>query len=591
MKPKATALRGFAIARRFAPELVEHRSRFARIAVLALSLAALQLLRPWPIQWVFDGALVPTGESRWSARAVIWIGASTTLAIAVVYALVQYIRNIDLADLEHRVTRGLRYRIFAHLTRLSPLYHSRQKSGDLLVRLMGDVPMVTTMIVESPIELFARAVIVIGTIIVMAILDPLLTITVLGVVPPLVLVVRWVSGHIRVAVRKQRKKEGALADYLHEAIAATETVQSLGGSQQVVRKFARGNRRSARAGLKARRLVERLSGSVESLLGCVTAGVLALGSLRVVDGRLTPGELLVFLSYTRALVKPMRAASKHATRIAKGTACGERILAILDENGFVRSKPDAQPTPTDPTRLTFDDVSFAYPDGTTALDSFAVEFRRGELSALVGRSGAGKSTAALLALRLFDPDSGNIRLDGLSLDEFDLESLRDRVGLALQQTTFFGASIRENLLLGRPDASDEEITEALRASGSEAFVAQQPGGIDAVLGAAGRGLSGGESSRLALARTLLRQTPILILDEPFAGLDRKAVLHVAETLHGLAHDRIVIVIAHDFERLDVYDHVVFMEHGRAKDSGSHAELLARLPKYAETVRTRTEVVS
>jgi len=579
---------GFATARRFAPGLVEHRGRLVWIGVLSLALAALQILRPWPIQWVFDRALVPVLETELSPRAIVWTGVGAALAIAVLHALIQYFRDVDLAGVSHQFTRGLRHRIFSHLTRLSPRYHAKQKSGDLLMRLMGDAPMVTTMVVDSTVELATRLVLVIGSLAVMFFMDPLLTVSVLAAAPVIWLVVRWISGSIHVAVRKQRRKEGDLADYLHEAITATETIQSLDGAAHVVRKFARGNRRSARAGLKAKRLAARLSASVESLLGIALGSALALGSLRVLDGRLTAGELLVFLSYVRGLLKPVRAVSKHAARIAKGTACGERILAVLDADELVASPDQPVQAPAHPEELVFRGVHFAYEGDVPALDGFDACFRKGELSALVGRSGVGKSTAAALAARLYDPDRGAVMLDGVALDQMDLSAVRAAVGLSLQRFDFFGESLRENLLVGRPEANDEELWAALEEAGAVEFVEQFPEGLDARLGSHGVGLSGGQLSRLSLARTLLRRSSVLIVDEPFAGLDAVAARHVAEVLQRHARERIVVVIAHDFEQLEVYGKIVFMEAGRNRAEGRHAELSKDVPSYREVVRSSVE---
>jgi len=422
----------------------------------------------------------------------------------------------------------------------------------------------------------------------------------------LLLLVRLVSGKIRTAVRKAREKEGDLADYLHEAIAATETIQSLGGGEQVVRRFARNNRSSARADAKAGRLSARLSGLVESTLGLTAALVLVLAAYRVLgatelarasgvpnadpaDYGMTVGTFMVFFSYVRSLLKPLRTTSKNAARVSKGTACAERILAVLDATDMVQSAPGAAPAPEAPGELAFVDVSYSYKEGVPALDGFTADFRRGQLSALVGRSGAGKSTIAALSLRLFDPTRGEVLLDGRPLRELELESLRGRMGLAQQRTVFFGESLRENMLLGLPGASDEEVWAALQQAGAAEFVASLPEQLDTRLGSNGVGLSGGQQSRLSLARTLLRRAPVLIVDEPFAGLDLAAAKRVADTLQRLARERILVVIAHDLERLDAYDHIVFLDAGRKVAEGRHEELLRDVPLYREVVRTSAGV--
>jgi len=438
--------------------------------------------------------------------------------------------------------------------------------------------------VDSSLLLITRSVLIVGTLAVMLRVDATLTAALMVLLPVFLLITRLLSGRITIAVRKQRRKEGQLADYLHEVISATPVIQSLGRSDDAVRQFARSNRTSARAGLKAARLSARLAASVESLLGLTTAAALLLGSFRVLSGHLTPGELILFLSYVRSLLKPVRSASRHTEKIARGVACSERILSILDAPIAIVSRGGALAAPSVPGELVFDNVSYRYPDGVQALDGFSAEFRRDELVGLFGESGAGKSTVAMLALRLQDPTQGVVRMDGVDLREFELESLRARVGMCMQDSVLFGESIRENLLLGKPDASDEELYTACQLAATGELIERLPEGLDTQLGTAGVGLSGGERRRLCLARALLRKAPILIVDEPFAGLDRAAVAHVRGTLRDLARGRIVIVIAHDLDQLDAFDRIVFMSGGRVLDSGTHAELALRSSEYRHVVR-------
>jgi ATP-binding cassette subfamily B protein len=602
---------GYRVASRFFVDLGGYRWQILAIFALAMALAGFEVLRPWTIQWVIDYAFqgkameLGFGTSpglRLAPVHVVWLSGATLIATSVGTAFLGYFKEVLLSTTSSGVTRAMRFRIFSHMTRLSPGFHARHKSGDLLVRLMGDASMVTGMLVDTALDFAQRSLVVGATITIMLLKDWQLTLAMGASIPILVVSVRLISGRIRTAVRKAREKEGDLADYLHEAIAATETIQSLGGGEQVVRRFARSNRRSARADAKAGRLAARLSGLVESTLGTTAAIVMVFAAFRVLrandlaassgvpgadpaDYGMTIGTFTVFFTYVRSLLKPLRATSKNAARFSKGTACGERILAVLDATDMVQSVPGAPPPPEAPAALEFRDVRYSYQPGVDALAGFTAAFRRGELSALVGRSGAGKSTIAALALRLFDPDAGEVRLDGRPLKDYDLSALRGRMGLAQQRTVFFGESIRENLLLGAPEASDEEIWAALEQAGAAAFVRGLPDELEARLGSNGVGLSGGQQSRLSLARTLLRRAPVLIVDEPFAGLDLAAAKRVAETLKRLAAERILVVIAHDLERLDDYDHIVFVEGGRMIAEGRHLELLRDVPLYREVVRT------
>lgn len=553
--------RAYRVARRFSGELRAEQRRLFGAVVLLLGVVALELLRPWPLQWLIDHVLLDSADMRSEARAV-WIAAGVMLGILVGRALLDYAATLLVTSIGHGVARAIRLRVFKHLVDLSPAFHARHKSGDLIVRLMGDVPMVKDMLVDGSVQLFVRIAQVVGTVAVMTALDARLTLIALGPVPVILVVVRFLSERLRVATKKQRRKEGELADYLHEAVSATTLVQSLGRERHVVRRFARSNRKTARAGLKAARAAAGLGASVEALLGLGFAAALAFGSLRVLDGALTTGELVAFLSLLRSLSKPVRSAGKNQARIAKGTACGERLLGVLDEAVELRRVPGRRAAPEAPRELAFERVSFRYPDGGKALDGLDVVFRRGELTALVGPNGAGKSTLAALALRIHDPRDGRVTLDGVGLPEYDLDGLRERFGLAMQQNVLFGESVAENLLLGRPEASEEELWGALEAAGVADVVRGMPEGLDTTLGAAGVGLSGGQARRVCLARALLRGAPILIVDEPLSGLDSAAATAVAATLRAYSRERIVIVITHELERLGEFDRVVRIERGR-----------------------------
>lgn len=579
------------IYRRFWPELRPHRAALGLVLAASALVAGLQVLQPWPIQWIFDNALAPDGPRPRPWSWYVWLGAGAYVAILLAHAALELVARLTTATVGHYVARNLRYRVFQHLARLSPRFHARNKSGDLLVRLIGDVSMLKGMLVDASTELVMRGLWVGGTVAVMILVDPLLSAALFVMLPVIALIVRRLSTAIRAAVHKQRGKEGAMADFLHEAIAATDVIQSLGREEAIVHRFARGNRSAERAGMKAARLSARLGASVHSLLGVGVGLTLGLGSLRVVDGHLSPGELLVFLSYVRGLLKPVRSASRNSERIAKGAACGDRLLEILDEEVAIRSAPDARPAPEQPRTLELVDVRFRYDGDRDALRGVTATLRRGELTGLFGRSGAGKSTLTALAVRLYDPDEGAVRLDGVDLRELELGSLRERFGVCLQRSVLFGDSIRENLLLGRPDATDEELWAALDEAGAAEFVRALPEGLDATLGSAGAGLSGGQARRLALARTLLRPAPILIVDEPFAGLDHAAAARVQAALHARARDAIVVVIAHERDWLEAYDRILFLEEGRLVGQGTHESLRRESGAYRETLAAVGEGVA
>ncbi|MFN9785722.1 MAG: ABC transporter ATP-binding protein [Planctomycetia bacterium] len=569
---------------RFAALLREHRGSMALVFALVVATVALELFKPWPLQWIVDNALVGEPSGGLGRGDVILRGALLAALLVLLDVALDYLAAVRTAQVGQSVVRSLRGALHEHLLRLSPRFHARHKTGDLLVRIMGDVPLVRTVLVDSSLAMASRTLLVVGTVSAMAWVDWRTTLVVLAVVPLVVVALRFFSRRLTIQSRKQREKEGELADTVHEALSATPTLQSLGSEEQVGRLFARQNRRSARAELKSAKLSARMGGSMELCFGFGAAAALWMGSMRVAEGALSTGELLVFVAYVRSLLKPMRATSKHSERWSKGLACAERLAAILDEPVAVRSGPENLAPAPRPQALRFEGVRFAYEGKVAALRGFEATFQRGQLSGLFGRSGSGKSTVAALAARLFDPDDGAVLLDGVDLRRHDLQKLRCTVSLALQESVLFGLSLRENLQLGKPEATDEELLAALRAAGAADFVARLPAGLDTELGSSGSGLSGGERRRLCLARALLRPAPVLVVDEPFAGLDAVAVEVVMSTLRERSREGIVVVIAHDLDRLDRFDQIVFLEEGVVCDSGRHHELQARCGPYRESTR-------
>ncbi len=570
---------------RFAELLREHRFAMGLVLSLVLATVALELLKPWPIQWIIDSALIgePTGDL--TRGDIILRGALMAAALVALDVVLDYWAAIKTAEIGQSVVRRLRGDLFAHMLRLSPKFHARHKTGDLLVRIMGDVPLVRTVLVDSSVAMASRVLLVLGTVTAMAWVDWRTTLVVLAVVPAFMLVLRIFSKRLTIQSRKQREKEGELADSVHESLSATPTLQALGTEEEVGHMFARQNRRSARAELKSARLSARMGGSMELLFGVCTAAALWVGSTRVAEGALSTGELLVFVAYVRSLLKPVRATSKHSERWSKGIACAERLSTILDEPIAIVSGAEAIQPAARPQTLQFLDVRFAYEGQVEALRGFSATFQRGQLAGLFGRSGSGKSTVAALTARLYDPDAGEVLLDGVDLRKHDLRALRASSALALQENVLFGMSLRDNLLLGQAEATDDQLYAALRAAGAAEFVARLPHGLDTELGSSGTGLSGGERRRICLARTLLRPAPVLVVDEPFAGLDAVAVEIVMRTLRERSQDSIVIVIAHDLDRLDRFDTIVYIEQGVVRDAGRHHELQARCTSYRESIRS------
>ena len=335
------------------------------------------------------------------------------------------------------------------------------------------------------------------------------------------------------------------------------------------------------ADMNTKKLSAGLERSIDLLVACATALVLWQGALQVMNGALTAGDLLVFISYLKNSMRPVREYAKYAGRLSKALASGERIADILDETPEIADSKDALPAPDFQGRLAFRNLHFAYSEnGPQVFRGLNLEVAAGEHVAIVGPSGTGKSTLSLLLLRLYDPQQGHIEIDGQDIRSWQLATLRPQIGLLPQDALLFAASIRDNLACaaGRP-VSGKEIRAAAKLANADGFIRALPDGYDTIVGERGATLSGGQRQRLAIARVALRQCPILVLDEPTTGLDRQSEAVVRQAIEKLIHNRTALMITHDLDLAATADRIVFIDQGRIAESGSHEELLARNGPY------------
>ncbi|MGH8875486.1 MAG: ABC transporter ATP-binding protein, partial [Acidimicrobiia bacterium] len=411
-----------------------------------------------------------------------------------------------------------------------------------------------------------------------------LTLVALSAVPLFLLTMLRLTRRISTVARKQRRIEGELASTASESLGAIKVVQSYSLEGRFESTFADHNRRSLKDGVKAKRLTAGLERKTDVLVAIATGLVLLFGAQMVLGGTLTPGDLVVFITYLKNAFKPMRDTAKYTGRLATAAASGERIVDILDTEPDIRDRPDAREAPPLRGEVRFEGVSLAYGEGREVLRELDLVARPGERVALVGSSGAGKSSLAGLLLRLYDPDQGRITVDGTDIRELTLASLRGQIAIVLQESVLFATSIGENIALGAPGAGRREVEAAARLAGAHQFITALPDGYQSVVGERGDTLSGGERQRIAVARAAIRKAPIVILDEPTAGLDRRNQAAVLEALRRLSHGRTVFHIAHDLATVRDADQILYLDDGRVVEAGSHDQLIWRNGRYAAMYR-------
>ena len=541
-------------------------------AVLTLSQVGFDLAQPWPLRWVVDGVL--TAEPRPpDANLRVGLAVVSLVVLVGVGAVVNYWANRLLSSAGLHIAADLRLRVLAHLQKLSLSYYGRQRVGDLTARVTSDVASTQDMIVQVLSVLLPSTALVAGMFVVMLAIDPLFTGLALLVTPVLALTTHRSRGELRLAARQVRKSDGAIASAAAEDLSAVHLVQAFTLERDRMNRFVWLTQDSLAAGLRSVRLQARFGPMVELAGACSVAIVLWFGAQRVVSGKLSLGVLLVFLSYLGSLYKPIKALSKLAQVVTKGAAAAERIGDVLDTEAEIDDQPGAVAHRIR-GGIELRDVGFSY-GREPVLEHISFTVAPGETVALVGPTGAGKSTVASLVPRLLDVDSGAVLVDGLNVRHHQLASLRRQVSMVLQDTVLLEGTLWDNIVCGQP-ATRRQVERAVDLALVNEFACRLPDGLDTRIGERGANLSGGQRQRVAIARAILRDAPIIIFDEPTSALDANSEQLLVAALDNLPAGRTRIIIAHRLSTVRDADRIMVLSQGRLVESGNHDELL-RLP--------------
>jgi ATP-binding cassette subfamily B protein len=568
------------------------------LVLIATMLAniGLDLLRPWPIKLVVDNVLgnhpIPAALSWLPGVSgkhglLIWVAIATILIflLGTVTNMIYTYRSLLLGQ---RMTFSLATDLFAHLQRLSILFHTRRPVGDLISRVTGDTWCVNTLVTDAVIPAFQAVVTLIAMFVVMWSLQPTLTLLALGVAPFFLIVIKVLGGPIKDRNREQRDLEGKMMNVVEQTLSAIPAVQAFTREDHEIRRFrAYADRtvlayvRSTVAGL----WFELFAGLVTTI---GTAGVIYVGADLALRGKLTAGTIIVFLSYLGSLYDPLTSITHTAQTVQGAAAEADRVSELLELEPDIRDRPGARDAKvTGPIR--YEQVTFGYEPGHPVLHEIDFVACPGETVAIVGPTGAGKTTMMNLLVRFFDPLSGRITIDGVDLRDMRHRSLRGQIAMVLQDPFIFPVSIAENIAYGRPDASREQIRDAAVAASADEFISRLPEGYDTVVGERGATLSGGEKQRLSIARAFLKDAPVLILDEPTSALDARTEGALLEALERLMEDRVSFVIAHRLSTIRRASRILVLDRGRIVESGSHTELLDNGGLYASLYNRQMDV--
>ncbi|MCC5649334.1 ABC transporter ATP-binding protein/permease [Nostoc sp. XA013] len=596
-KPQKKVIPGvWGLLRYFWPYI---QKQYGLLLISAIALVAdvgLRVLEPWPLKFVFDYVLIPGDQPTniplidpLEPVTLLTFSAVTVLAITGLRALAAYWSTVGLATVGSRVMTEVRNHLYCHLQDLSLSYHTKARSGDLIIRVSSDASRLQEIMITAALPLVVSILTLFGMISVMLWINRSLTLLALLTLPLFALVTNRLSQRIRESSLRQRKQEGAVAATAAESIAAIKLVKALSLQNAFARVFSQQNQRSLKESVKTQRLAAHLERTVDAVIALGTALVLWYGSWLALQNALTPGDVLVFLTYLKNAFKPVQNFAKYTGRLAKAAASGERILDVLSQQPDVRDLPDAISAPIFRGEVCFDHVHFAYEPGQVLLEDINLTIQPGQQVAIVGTSGGGKSTLVSLLLRLYEPTMGKVMIDGRDIREYTLESLRPQISVVLQDSLLFAATIRENIAYGIAGVSDAEIEAATRLANANDFIQALPQGYNTLVGERGATLSGGQRQRIAIARAAIRQAPILILDEPTTGLDQGNEKAIVDALQRLSQNRTTFLITHDLYLATRADIILYIENGQVLEQGTHQELMQQNGRYAALYQMQTAI--
>jgi len=561
---------------------------------------AMSLAAPWPLKIIIDnvagGRRLPLGlrdvlgstlgdESR--ARVALLAGAAVVL-IAIIGAIANYLDNYFTESVGQYVAHDLRVRTFHHLQRLSLGYYDTHQIGALLSTITTDVQTIQSFASSSILNILVDTLTIVGMLALMFWLNWSFTLIALAITPLLLFFVFHFKKAIKQATHSVRNQQAKVVAVVQQALESMPVVQAFDGQRIEEEQLVSVSGATVRAALAARRVKSLLSPAVATTVAVCNAFVLCRGSDLILAGTMTVGALTVYLSYLTKFFKPVKDLASTTNAIAQAAVGVERIRTILETDTVIPEREDAIEPRNIRGEITFEHVAFAYPENPPVLKDVSFLAKPGQRIGIVGPTGSGKSTIVSLIPRFYDVFSGKVTIDGHDVREYKLHPLRDHIGYVLQDTVLFRGTILENIAFGRPSATQAEIVEAARLANAHEFIARMPHGYDTLVGERGLTLSGGQRQRIGIARVMVRNNPILLLDEPTAALDAESERLVMDALERLMNGRTVITIAHRLATIRDADQIIVISGGVVAENGTHEQLMARNGIYAGLYRTQFE---
>ena len=558
---------------------------------------------PWPLKIVLDNVVGSHKLPPWldhllapllggSSKMQIAIAAAiAAIIIAVLGALGSYIANYYTTSVGQWVANDLRLRTYHHLQQLSLTYYDQHQTGALLSTITADVQTIQAFASGSTLDIAIDMLTIVGMLFIMFWLNWDFTLIAVAITPFLLLFVSRFKKAVKKATHEVRRQQSNIVSVVEQGLESMRVVKAFGRQDLAQEELGSVSRATVDAALKARRIKALLSPIVAITVSLCVAVVLWRGSALIIAGTMTAGALTVFLAYLTKFFKPVQDLATMTNSIAQTAVGVERVQAILDADAITPERPDAREPKSLTGDIVFDKVAFAYNSESPVLREVTFHIQPGQMVGVVGPTGGGKSTIVSLIPRFYDPTAGSIQIDGVDIRDYKLQGLRNNIGYVLQETVLFQGTVRENIAYGRAGATEEEIMNAAKLADVDEFVSRMPHGYDSIVGERGDTLSGGQRQRIGIARAIIRNNPILILDEPTAALDTESESMVVKALERLMKGRTVITIAHRLSTIRNSDLIIVLKDGVVAEQGTHDQLMKLNGAYADLYHVQFQTTS
>ncbi|MCB0286910.1 MAG: ABC transporter ATP-binding protein [Calditrichaeota bacterium] len=552
------------------------------------------LLLPWPIKLILDYVILKAPLPSEAQFLVPYIGSDlitlllflvvSYVVLRVIQMMVSYMHKVGLLTVGEKMTAEIREKIFRRLQSLSLSFHGKKSSSDLLYRLTSDITKLQTVLVIFPDTIIHRFLVIFSHLGIMFYYNWKLALLASVIIPVIYFYNRIYGSNVEDAVEEKRKKESDVSEVISENVSAMALIQAYGRQDDQHTRFSELNRAGLEHEIEAMRLSKIFQRLNDIIMALGMAIVVAYGGWLVLDGVLLPGTLVLFTYYVRNLYRPIRKLAEMILEIGKAQVSGRRLLELFNAHQEIADAPNALEAPPFSGRMAFENVTFGYDTNKIVLNNLSFTVEPGETIALVGHSGAGKSTIINLLMRFYDPQTGRITADNHDIKSLKIKSLRDQITILMQEAQLFYKSVAENIAFGKEGATTEEIIRAAKLAQAHDFIENMPNGYETMIEEGGENLSGGQKQRINIARAMIRNTPILILDEPTTALDAKSESLVHDAINVLTRGKTTFVIAHKLSTIRDADKILVLDKGQMVGLGKHDELLENCEPYRQLCR-------